>query len=239
MCGIFGVYSFNQKPLTIEKGIFLELAKANYPRGPRGFGSLALSTTQGTQPYYCSTMNTYPFSKWIDSLGEYIDKYKAYAYLGHCRAPTGGTHEFLHPHVLPDTGGANWSGRYSFFAHNGLMLDFQALSKLSGLMVNDIDTVHIHQYLLHGIHPISIEDKLSYLAKIPGSFSFWWFTTINYKLRIGRCQGTVYYNISDYFVFSSVKTDLTPHLMNDGDLYTIGIDGALEVTHFEAYNPLL
>lgn len=254
MCGLFGIYFFNKRDINkLDKGILLNLANANYPRGPKSAGFITLYSKNvgytGDAHVVFPDFVSSRFSGdpiWSKSFQKYLDQIdyvSMYGMLGHCRAPTGGGTDFSQPHILNIEPYVP-SRKFSVFAHNGMVLDFVKLVKRAGIAEdrpNLADTIYLHHIIDKEIRYMSIEDILSSLSvgplNVPGSYSFWMFR--DNTLYIGRCQGTIYYEITDHcVVFSSTKTAFTPNLMNDGELFTITSEG-IRRSHFEVDNPLL
>lgn len=188
--------------------MFIELAELNYERGPVGAGIITGGFTQ--------QVSYYRTSDWLNILkmrGPDSDL-ASFMILGHCRAPTGGSSSFLHPHQLTGKHGD------SYFAHNGMILDMEALSFLSGIEdKSQPDSVHLHKLLVANADAHYILNTKDYLSDfdIPGSFTFWWY--YQKMLILARLQGTLWYDLCErYLIFSSTQSQDTPQSMMDGDL---------------------
>jgi glutamine phosphoribosylpyrophosphate amidotransferase len=231
MCGLFGIFNFNKQELTLEQQTeFTRIADLNIDRGPVGAGFLELSTT------LIDSVHKYQHEYWPSSLKRDVkDKLlNPYALLGHCRAPTGGSKEFLHPDSHTTAFGK------SFFAHNGMILDIEKLKLISGIKSEKVpDSIHLHRLFVSIANVSGNVDISSFLSSfdIPGSYTFWWYYMKH--LVLARNQGTLYlYETPEGVSFSSVKHKDESTSLRDGDIYIC--DGSKsKIGHFLAHNPLL
>lgn len=230
MCGLFGIYNYNQRPLDEFQIIeFGRLAKLNKERGPVSAGMLAL-TTIGNDRYL------YQHEYWLDHVLEKIVKFEEepFALLAHCRAPTSGSNTHVQPFQSGGILGA------SYFAHNGLILDMPSLVQNSGLQEADlIDTHHLHKIFVREADKVASTNITYYLDNfnIPGSYTFWWWYAG--KLMLGRNQGTLYLEADNKSVlFSSIRPSNKAICLEDGEFKIIN-ESYMASKSFQTQNPLL
>jgi glutamine phosphoribosylpyrophosphate amidotransferase len=220
MCGIFGVIARE----TIPPPWIEALGQLNSIRGNSAFGGLVWSPKHP---------KAFRFPGPFDA--DKIELNAAKVFLGHIRAPTGGRTTNLneiHPFETSSF----------LLAHNGLLLNHHKFPDWKIDQTRDVDS----QMIIGGIQRFfqdgrSVQHAITEtVQRLDGQQACWLWHKTEPMIYLWRVMSTLFYSHQpDYFVFSSIKGDLTPQRLPEGAVYQLDPRTIqfMEAGSFEYYNP--